>query len=214
VLIEGYGLSETSPVVTGNPSDGKGREGSIGLPLPGTYVSIRSLDDPTKALPSGETGEICLCGPQVMKGYWNKPQENAACFAPGAEGPYFRTGDIGHMEKDGYTFISDRLKDMIIASGFKIYPRRIEDALYEHPAVAEAAVIGVPDAYRGETPKAFVRLKSGMTATDAELLEFLSPRLAKTELPSAIAFRDALPKSAIGKVLKKDLRAEEIKAKP
>jgi len=210
-LIEGYGLSETSPVVTGNPCDGRVKEGSIGLPLPATYVSIRSLEDPTREMPIGETGEICLAGPQVMPGYWNKPGETAESFTTGGPGGrYFRTGDIGHMDAEGFTFISDRLKDMINASGFKVYPRRIEEALYEHPAVEEAAVIGVADVQRGEAPKAFVKLRAGKTATQEELLAFLKPKLAKIEWPEAIEFRDALPKTAVGKLSKKELKAEEI----
>ena len=209
-LIEGYGLSETSPVVTGNPCDGPVKDGSIGLPLPRTYVSIRSLEDPAREMPLGETGEICLCGPQVMQGYWEKPDENAVCFTIGPAGRYFRTGDIGHMDEEGFTFISDRLKDMINASGFKVYPRRIEEALYEHPAVEEVAVIGVPDAYRGEAPKAFVKLRADKTATAEELLAFLKSRLAKTEMPESIEFRQALPKTAVGKLSKKELKAEEV----
>ena len=208
-LIEGYGLSETSPVVTGNPPDGPIKEGSIGLPLPGTHVSIRSLDDPARELAVGEAGEICLSGPQVMSGYWNQPQETAGSFTTGPAGRYFRTGDIGHMDDEGFTFISERLKDMINASGFKVYPRRIEDALYEHPAVEEAVVIGIPDAKRGEAPKAFVKLREGMTASAEDLMTFLKPKLAKTEWPEQIAFRDNLPRTAVGKLSKKELKAEE-----
>jgi long-chain acyl-CoA synthetase len=209
ILIEGYGLSETSPVVTGNPPDGPIKEGSIGLPLPATYVSIRSLEDPAREMPVGETGEICLAGPQVMSGYWNKEAETADSFTTGPGGPYFRTGDIGHMDAEGFTYISDRLKDMINASGFKVYPRRIEDALYEHPAVEEAVVIGIPDAYRGEAPKAFIKLREGRTATAEELMAFLKPKLAKTELPEEIEFRASLPKTAVGKLSKKELKVEE-----
>jgi long-chain acyl-CoA synthetase len=209
-LVEGYGLSETSPVVTANPVSGATREGSIGLPLPGTMLSIRSLEDPAREMPLGEKGEICVCGPQVMLGYWNKPQDTAEAFTTGAEGRYFRTGDIGHMDQEGYTFISDRLKDMINSSGFKVYPRRIEEALYQHPAVQEAVVIGIPDAYRGEAPKAFVMLRDGKTATPDELLGFLKPLLAKMELPEQIELRASLPKTLIGKLSKKELKAEEM----
>ncbi len=207
-LIEGYGLSETSPVATGNPPDGPVKDGSIGLPMPATYISIRSLENPAVEMPIGEKGEICICGPQVMLGYWNNPAETAESFAPGLAGRYFRTGDIGHMDEDGFTFISDRMKEMINSSGFKIYPRRIEEALYEHPAVEEAAVIGVPDAHKGEAPVAFVKLREGKTASAAELLAFLKPKLAKMELPDHIEFRDRLPKTMIGKLSKKDLKAE------
>jgi long-chain acyl-CoA synthetase len=155
-------------------------------------------------MPCGEPGEICIAGPQVMPGYWNKPKETEASFA----GRYFRTGDIGYMDEDGYIFIVDRIKDMINASGFKIYPRRIEDALYEHGSVAEVTVIGIPDEYRGEAPKAFVKLKEGKQATEAELLGFLREKLSKIELPAAIEFRDELPKTMVGKLSKKELRAE------
>jgi long-chain acyl-CoA synthetase len=202
-VVEGYGLSETSPVVCCNPMDAV-REGSIGLPLPATEISIRSLDDPNQEVSNGEPGEICVAGPQVMPGYWNKPEETERSFV----GRYFRTGDVGYMDEDGYTFIVDRIKDMINSSGFKVYPRRIEDILYEHPAVAEATVIGIPDEYRGEAPKAFVKLKDGRAATAEELLSFLRARLSKFELPAQIEFRDELPKTMIGKLSKKELRAE------
>jgi long-chain acyl-CoA synthetase len=201
-LVEGYGLSETSPVATCNPLDREPKEGSIGLPLPATEISIRSLEDPEIEMPLGEAGEICIAGPQVMSGYWNKPEETAASFV----GRFLRTGDVGFMDEEGFTFIVDRIKDMINASGFKVYPRRIEDALYEHGAVAEVIVIGIPDTYRGEAPKAFVRLKEGMQATQAELLDFLSKKLSKIELPAEIEFRDELPKTMVGKLSKKELR--------
>ncbi|MGD8422870.1 MAG: AMP-binding protein, partial [Methyloceanibacter sp.] len=152
-LVEGYGLSETSPVATCNPFDGH-KDGSIGLPLPQTDITIRSLENPATEMPLGEPGEICIAGPQVMSGYWNKADETAAVFV----GRYLRTGDVGYMDQDGFIFIVDRIKDMINSAGFKVYPRRVEDALYEHPAVAECCVVGIPDSYRGEAPKAFVRL--------------------------------------------------------
>jgi long-chain acyl-CoA synthetase len=148
-LTEGYGLSETSPVAACNPHDRPPREGSIGLPLPGTDFSIRSLEDPTVEVERGEAGEICIAGPQVMAGYWNKPEETENVFV----GRFFRTGDVGYMDEEGFIFIVDRIKDMINASGFKVYPRRIEDVLYEHPAVEEVTH-RIPDAYRGEAPKA------------------------------------------------------------
>ena len=203
-LTEGYGLSETSPVAACNPHDRPPREGSIGLPLPGTDFSIRSLEDPTVEVERGEAGEICIAGPQVMAGYWNKPEETENVFV----GRFFRTGDVGYMDEEGFIFIVDRIKDMINASGFKVYPRRIEDVLYEHPAVEEVTVIGIPDAYRGEAPKAFIKLKDGVQATKAELIEFLRPRLSKIELPAEIEFRDSLPKTLVGKHSKKELRAE------
>ena len=213
-LIEGYGLSETSPVATANPVGGAVKEGSIGLPLPATYISIRALDDPAREVPLGENGEICICGPQVMLGYWNNPAETALSFTPGPGGRYFRTGDIGRMDEEGFTFISDRMKDMINSSGFKIYPRRIEDALYQHPAVEEAVVIGIPSPQRGEAPMAFVKLRAGQTASAEDLLTFLKPKLAKMELPEAIEFRDSLPKTMVGKLSKKELKAEVLARKP
>jgi long-chain acyl-CoA synthetase len=203
-LTEGYGLSETSPVASCNPHDRPPKEGSIGLPLPGTEFSIRSLEDPMIEVERGEAGEICIAGPQVMVGYWNKPEETENVFV----GRFFRTGDVGYMDEEGFIFVVDRIKDMINASGFKVYPRRIEDVLYEHPAVEEVTVIGIPDAYRGEAPKAFIKLKEGVAATKAELIEFLRPRLSKIELPAEIEFRDSLPKTLIGKHSKKELRAE------
>ncbi len=202
-LVEGYGLSETSPVVACNPPEAP-RQGSIGLPLPATEISIRSLDDPNVVVKQGETGEICVAGPQVMLGYWNKPEETEESFV----GRFFRTGDVGYMDEDGYIFIVDRIKDMINASGFKIYPRRIEDALYEHPAVAEAIVIGIPDAYRGEAPKAYVKLKEGKRASAEELIHFLKEKLSKIEVPDEIEFRDDLPKTLVGKLSRRELRAE------
>ncbi|MGK2923140.1 MAG: long-chain-fatty-acid--CoA ligase [Methyloceanibacter sp.] len=202
-LVEGYGLSETSPVATCNPLDVT-REGSIGLPLPGTEISIRSLEDPAQEVARGEPGEICIAGPQVMTGYWKKPGETESAFT----GRFFRTGDVGYMDEEGFVFIVDRIKDMINAAGFKVYPRRVEDALYEHSAVAECCVVGVPDAYRGEAPKAYVKLKEGSTATADELMAFLRPKLSKLELPVAIEFREELPKTMIGKLCKKELRAQ------
>lgn len=204
-LVEGYGLSEASPVATANPLDGTARAGSIGLPLPGTVLSLRDLTDPAREVPNGERGEICIAGPQVMRGYWNRPAETAAQFA----GPFLRTGDVGVMDDGGFFYIVDRIKDLIICSGYNVYPRRIEEALYEHAAVEEAVVIGIADKYRGEAPKAFVKLKSGQSATKAELMAHLEVKISKLELPADIAFRDSLPKTMIGKLSKKELKAEE-----
>jgi long-chain acyl-CoA synthetase len=203
-LVEGYGLSETSPVATCNPFGGIEKKNSIGQPLPATIISIRSLEDPAKEMPLGEPGEICIKGPQVMPGYWNRPEEVAQVFVDG----FFRTGDVGYMDEDGFTFIIDRIKDMINASGFKVYPRRIEEVLLEHEAVAEVTVIGIPDDYRGEAPKAYVRLKPGASATEKDLFSHLEPHLSKIEMPAAIEFRDELPKTMIGKPSKKELREE------
>jgi long-chain acyl-CoA synthetase len=204
-LVEGYGLSEASPSVTCNPLDGPVKEGSIGQPLPGTIVSLRDLADPTQEVPQGEKGEICVKGPQVMKGYWKKPEETAGQFV----GDYLRTGDVGIMDEEGFIFIVDRIKDLIICSGYNVYPRRIEEAIYEHPAVEEATVIGINDGYRGEAPKAFIKLRAGATATEADIRKHLEAKISKIEMPTEIEFRDALPKTMIGKLSKKELKAEE-----
>jgi long-chain acyl-CoA synthetase len=204
-LVEGYGLSEASPVVTCNPLNGPVKSGSIGLPLPGTIVSLRDLTDATREVPRGERGEVCISGPQVMRGYWNRPAETAAQFA----GAFLRTGDVGVMDEDGFFYIVDRIKDLIICSGYNVYPRRIEEALYDHPAVEEVVVIGITDKYRGEAPKAFVKLKTGHEATRADLMKHLEVKLSKIEFPADIEFRDTLPKSMIGKLSKKELKAEE-----
>jgi long-chain acyl-CoA synthetase len=203
-LVEAYGLSETSPGATFNPFEGPVKEGSIGQPIPGTIVSIRAPEDGSE-MPLGQDGEICIKGPQVMPGYWNKPEETANVFRDG----FFRTGDIGKMDDQGFTFITDRIKDMIICSGFKVFPRHVEDKIYQHPAVEEVSVIGIKDAYRGEAPKAFIKLKAGQTATAADILKHLEPKLSKIEMPSQIEFRDALPKTMIGKLSKKELKQEE-----
>ncbi len=204
-LVEGYGLSEASPVVTCNPLEGRPRPGSIGLPLPQTIISLRSLADPAVEVTAGERGELCIKGPQVMLGYWNKQAETDNQFT----GDYLRTGDVAIMDADGFYFIVDRIKDLIICSGYNVYPRRIEEAIYEHPAVDEVTVIGIPDKYRGEAPKAFIKLKTGMTATAADIQKHLEIKLSKIELPAEIEFRDALPKTMIGKLSKKELKAEE-----
>jgi long-chain acyl-CoA synthetase len=205
-LVEGYGLSEASPVVTCNPLAGPVKDGSIGLPLPATVVSLRAIDDPSREVPHGAQGEICIKGPQVMKGYWQRPGETADQFV----GDYLRTGDVARMDEHGFLFIEDRIKDLIICSGFNVYPRQIEEALYRHPAVAEVTVIGVPDAYRGEAPKAFVRLKAAESVTADELMAHLEGKISRFELPAEIEFRDELPKTMIGKLSKKELKAEEL----
>ncbi len=205
-MIEAYGLSETSPLATVNPLEGLPRDLSIGLPAPATEISIRSIDDPTAEMPFGESGEICIRGPQVMPGYWNNPEETHDTFTDG----FFRTGDVGYIDKeDGFIYIVDRLKDMINASGYKIYPRQVEDAIYAFPAVEEVTVIGITDDYRGEAPKAFIKLKTGMTASSQDILDFLKTKLSKIEMPKEIEFRDQLPKTIIGKLSRKELKAEE-----
>lgn len=195
-LIEGYGLSETSPIITCNPIDGVNKRGSVGPPFPGTTIEIRDRKDPTRLLPAGKNGEICVRGPQVMKGYWHRPRASAAIRVDGM----LRTGDVGHLDKDGYLYIVDRIKDVILTGGYSVYPRMIEDALYEHPAVAEAVVIGVPDAYRGQIPKAFVTLLPGHHATRAELHDFLRDRVSKIEFPREVEIRKTLPKMLIAKL--------------
>jgi long-chain acyl-CoA synthetase len=203
--VEGYGLSEASPSVTCNPLDGPVKEGSIGQPLPATIVSLRDLADPAKEVPKGEKGEICIKGPQVMKGYWKRPEETADQFV----GDYLRTGDVGIMDEEGFIFIVDRIKDLIICSGYNVYPRRIEEAIYEHPAVEEVTVIGIKDQYRGEAPKAFIKLKAGAKATTEDIRKHLEAKISKIEMPAEIELRDALPKTMIGKLSKKELKAEE-----
>ena len=204
VVVEGYGMSETSPVVCTNPTVGENKPGSIGLPMPGTIVEIRALDD-DRVLGVGEKGELCVRGPQVMKGYWNKPDETADALRNGA----MHTGDVGYMDNEGYVFIVDRIKDMIIASGYKIYPRTVEEAIQANPAVEEVIVIGIPDPYRGEAPKAFIKVRAGMTLTAQDLQEFVKDKLSAIERPSQYEFRDALPKTLIGKLSKKELKQEE-----
>ena len=208
-VVEAYGLSETSPGVTVNPIDGSAKPGSIGQPLPGTIVSIREVGKPEQEVPLGQPGEICIKGPQVMKGYYKKPEATADTFT----GDFFRTGDVGYMDQDGFVFIVDRIKDMIICSGFKVYPRHLEEKIYEFPAVEEVTVIGIKDKYRGEAPKAFIKLKAGQTATEADIRKHLETRLSKIEMPAEIEFRTELPKTMIGKLSKKELQAEEA-AKP
>ena len=203
-LVEGYGLTEASPVVCCNPAKGESKVGSVGVPLVDTIVEIR--DPETRALmPAGERGELVVRGPQVMKGYWNKPDETAAVLD--AHG--LRTGDIGYKDEDGYIFIVDRIKDVILSGGYNVYPRVIEDALYQHPDVAEAVVIGVADAYRGQAAKAFVVLRDGSGATPEALQTFLKDYVSKIELPKAVEIRASLPKTAVGKLSKKELIAEQ-----
>lgn len=205
ILREGYGLTETSGVVSVNPYHSDGKTGSVGLPIPGTKIVICDPEDTSKVMAQGEDGELCIEGPQVMQGYWKKDEETKSAFAHGR----LRTGDIGHMDADGYTFIVDRIKDLILVGGFNVFPRRIEDALYSHQSVAEAVAIGIPDAYRGESPKAFVTLKEGADASPKELLEFIRPKLSKVEIPVDLEIRSELPKTMVGKLSKKELVAEE-----
>ncbi len=204
-LLEGYGLSETSPIALCNPSTGESRAGSLGLPAPSTVVEITDIQNPSRVLPQGETGEICITGPQVMRGYWNRKEESAAALLDGR----FHTGDVGYMDEDGYTYLIDRLKEIILAGGYNIYPRYVEEAIYRHPAVEEVTVAGVEDAYRQQTVKAFVKLRAGQSLDAEGLTAFLKDKLSAIEMPKQIEFRDELPKTLIGKLSKKELIAEE-----
>jgi long-chain acyl-CoA synthetase len=203
-LREGYGLTEASPVTHCNPIYGQPKAGSIGLPFPDVEAKIVDLED-AHDLPLGEIGELAIRGPQVMAGYWNRPEESANVLRDG----WLLTGDMGRMDEDGFFYIVDRKKDIIIAAGFNIYPREVEEVLYEHPAVKEAVVAGVPDAYRGETVKAYIVLKEGETATSDELIAFCRERLAGFKAPRIVEFRESLPKSLIGKHLRRVLIEEE-----
>ncbi|GAA0566776.1 long-chain fatty acid--CoA ligase [Craurococcus roseus] len=204
-VTEGYGLTEASPVCFANPPGPGNRLGTIGLPVPGTRAEIRSLEDPSRALPGGEKGELCVAGPQVMKGYWNRPADTAAVL--GADG-FLRTGDVGIMDADGYVTLVDRIKDLILVSGFNVYPRVVEEALYRHPDVAAATVVGMPDEYQGEAPAAFVEPRPGATLAEEALREFLKDKLSSVEMPKLIEVRDALPRSNVGKLTKTELRSE------
>ena len=203
-LVEGYGLSEAAPVTHCNPLTENCRNGSIGLPLPNVEATI--LDQKTaEPLPIGEEGEIAVKGPNIMKGYWNREEENKAIFVNG----WMRTGDIGKMDADGYFYVVDRAKDMIIASGFNVYPREVEEVLFQHPSVLEAAVAGTPDEYRGETVAAFIVLKPGITANDEtrqNIIAYCKQNLAAYKVPKIVEFRTTLPKSLIGKVLRRELK--------
>ena len=201
-IVEGFGMTESSPVTHINPFIGERKVGSIGLPISDTECRIVDLNDGETNMPLGESGELLLKGPQVMKGYWNKPEATAETLTDG----WLHTGDIGKMDEDGYFYIVDRKKDMIISGGYNVYPRDIEEVFFEHPKVLEAAALGVPHPKRGEQVKVFVALKEGETATEEELLAYCKDKLAAYKLPTMIEFRDELPKTNVGKVLKKDLR--------
>ena len=213
-LVEGYGLSEASPVTHANPIFGENRVGTIGVPWPDTEAKIVDADTGEKTLGPGEVGELCVRGPQVMKGYWNMPTETANVLWPDPDGggPWLHTGDIAMMDEDGYFQIVDRKKDMILgAGGYNIYPREIEDVLYEHPKVLEATAVGVPVEGKGERVKIYVVLKPGQTATEEEILDFCRENLAPYKVPKFVEFRDSLPKSTVGKILRRVLLEEEKK---
>jgi long-chain acyl-CoA synthetase len=205
-LKSGWGMTETCSPGTGHPVEGPDKPGSIGLMLPGIEMDVVALDDPTRVLPAGEVGEIRIKGPNVTRGYWNRSAETAEALV----GDRFLTGDIGYMDQDGYFFLVDRKKDMIISGGFNVYPQMIEQAIYEHPSVQEVIVIGIPDDYRGEAAKAFVKLKSGAASfTLDELRGFLAGKLGRHELPTALDLVDDLPRTAVGKLSRHELRIKQ-----
>ncbi len=206
-LVEGFGLTEASPVTHSNPLEGLIKEG-IGIPFPDTDSKIVDMEDPSKDVPQGGIGELAVRGPQVMKGYWHKPEETANVLHDG----WLLSGDIAKMDEDGYFFIVDRKKDMILCSGYNVYPREVEEVLFMHPAVQEAAAIGVPDPYRGESVKAYVVLKPGAAATAEEIIAFCKGKLAPFKVPKQVAFEKELPKTMVGKVLRRELKEREAAA--
>ncbi|MFN2435807.1 MAG: long-chain fatty acid--CoA ligase [Desulfotignum sp.] len=206
IIVEGFGLTESSPVTHVNPFRGERKAGSIGVPLPDTECRIVDLEDSTKEMPAGEAGELLIRGPQIMKGYLNKPEETAKTLTKDG---FLCTGDVAKMDEDGYFFIVDRIKDMIISGGFNVYPRDIDEVLYEHPKILEACAVGIPHPKRGESIKAFVVLKQGQAMTEKEVIDYCAERLARYKLPVAVEFKEELPKSNVGKILRKDLRKQQ-----
>ncbi len=204
-VIEGYGVTETSPIAAANPLFSENKAGSVGQPVPSTTITIVDREDRAKILPQGEKGEVCIEGPQVMSGYWNQPGDTENTLIDGR----LHTGDIGYMDEQGYTFLIDRIKDLILIGGFNVFPRVVEEAIYQHTGVAEVTVVGLPDDIKGQRIKAFVKLADGAALTADELREFLEPKLGKHEMPKDIEFRDELPKTLVGKLSKKELVAEE-----
>jgi len=206
VAVEGYGLTESSPVVCCNPRVGENKAGSIGLPFPQTVVEILDIET-GKPVAVGERGELCATGPQIMKGYWKRDDATASTLKNGR----LHTGDIAIMDEQGYVFIVDRIKDMIITNGYNVYPRNVEEAIYEHPSVEECIVAGLPDAQRGEIVKAWIKCKEGRTLNAEDLKAFLADKISSIEIPKRIEFRDkALPKTMIGKLSRKDIIEEEL----
>jgi len=206
-ICEGFGMSETSPQTHLNPYRGGGprKPGSIGIPWPDTEIRIVDLETGENDVPIGEAGEMLFRGPQVTREYYNKPEETAIAITPDG---WLHSGDIAYMDEDGYFFVVDRKKDLIISSGFNIYPREVEEVFYEHPAVNKVAVIGLPDPKRGESVGVFLTLKPDQSATVEDFMEFCQPKLAKYKWPALIEIRDSLPESNVGKLLKKELRDE------
>ncbi|WP_086606925.1 AMP-binding protein [Erythrobacter donghaensis] len=207
-ICEGYGLTESSGVVSANPYDGVRKRGTIGQLVPGTEVILLDKEDPAKLAPEGEPGELAVHGPQVMRGYWNHPEADEDCFVTHGGKRYLRTGDVARIDADGFLEIVDRIKDMIAVGGFKVFPSVVEDVILEHPAVKEALVIGVPEEYRGEVPRAYVTLNEGATETGEELANWLNARIGKHERVDMVVVRESLPKTMIGKLDRKTLRAE------
>ncbi|MBS3809672.1 MAG: long-chain fatty acid--CoA ligase [Desulfobacterales bacterium] len=211
VIFEGYGLSETAPVVSSNPTDRNARKiGTIGFPMPGTDVKVVDLETGQTELPKGEDGELAVSGPQVMKGYWNRPEENQAVFRYIDGRRYFLTGDIGNIDEEGFITITDRKKDMILVGGFNVYPRDIEDILYQHPKIQLVAVVGIPDEKSGEAVKAYIQLKPDEQATEDDIRQFCKDNMAGYKRPKYIEFRNDIPVSPVGKVLRRVLRDEEM----
>jgi len=208
-MLEVYGLTETTPIATATPWGGKIKPGTVGVPVPNTDVKIVDVETGKEEMKQGVPGEVIIKGPQVMKGYYKKPEETAAVLREG----WLYTGDIGFFDEDGYLSIIDRKKDMIIASGYNIYPREIDEILFEHPKVLEACAIGIPDAYRGETVKAFIVVKPGEILTEEEITQWCKEKLAAYKVPKMIEFVDALPKSAVGKILRREVKEMDKKKK-
>ena len=209
-ISEGWGMTETSPSGTFTPVTGQRKPGSCGIPIPGITIDFLDIADPSKTVPLGERGEIIIRGPNVMLGYWNNEAATAESFT--ADG-FMRTGDVGYMDEDGFVFIVDRTKDMLLCGGYNVYPRNIEEAIYEHPSIAEVCVIGIPDQYRGQSPKAYLALKPGAPEmTLKELKDFLKDRLGKHEMIQDMEIRASLPRTPVGKLSKKELY-DEVKAK-
>jgi long-chain acyl-CoA synthetase len=210
-IVEGYSLTEAMMALCVNPVNGPNKLGSIGMPLPDVFVRIYDGDEGTREMPLKEIGELCICAPQLMSGFWNRPEETAEALrdhrdADGTVRRWLHTGDLGYLDEDGYVFIVDRKKDLIKTSGFQVWPREIEEALAAHPAVAEVGVAGVSDEHKGEIVKAWVVLRTGQKATEAELRAFCRERLAPYKIPSHVEFRTELPKTMVGKVLRRALR--------
>ncbi len=206
VILEGYGLSESSPIVSANPFSGVRKSGSIGIPFPDTECRIVDLVNGETDVPPGECGELVVRGPQVMKGYRNQPEETRQALKNG----WLHTGDVARMDEDGYLYIVDRIKELIISGGYNVYPRDIEEIIYTHPDISEAAVIGIPHPSRGESAKVFAVLKDGKSMASEDLIDYCGGNLARYKLPTEVEFRDSLPKSAVGKISKRELKAEEV----